>query len=237
LAQLMPSITAFHRNAATLALWFELRGILRRLPQFLVGTLLVVGLLGWVRDARRPLRVGDWIAYWRAHYVSVLSIVLLVALCASVISFAVGWIGLAKGLEWHLWSPKRIEPRGMVLTTLHQVVVVMLLLAVMLAPFVAVARGLGPWSAIVAGLRLMRHHWLSLLALFIVFRVGWEVLAPWSAFAPQSAGNGGWIGALSAPEAWRHWAGLVGLALLGLWAAYAFMEMAREPEAPAAAVS
>jgi hypothetical protein len=76
-------------------------------------------------------------------------------------------------------------------------------------------------------LRLLREHWPALLALLVIFRVGYEVLTLWNAVPgwPERSYQvwGAWL-----PMAWRLVV-VAGDALLGLWLAHAFMELARAP--------
>jgi hypothetical protein len=116
-----------------------------------------------------------------------------------------------------------------------QVLPAFLGLLLMLAPFVIMARGAGWWRGIVEGLRLLRRYWPAVIAVFIIFRVGWEVLVVWDALSPWETN---WATGLSSPPTmllWS-WVGTAALALLGLWVAYALMEIACAPQ-PAQAES
>jgi hypothetical protein len=71
------------------------------------------------------------------------------------------------------------------------------------------------------------------VGLFIVYRVGWEIIAAWSAATPWDRWGGlpSRAPSLSSPPvllAWS-WVATMGATLLGLWLAYAFMEIARGP--------
>jgi len=184
-------------------------------PAVLVSTLLLVCLLGWVRDRDRHIRLADLPGYWRRHWPPVLALTLIV-----VALYALMWLrplpALAQEVAWPL-----------------------VVMALMFAPFAIVARGVGAWRGFVEGLQVWRRQWATVLVLFVLYRVGWELIAVWSSAAPWEKGWRTLRGGLSSPPTmllWS-WVGAVAVALLGLWLAYAFMEIAREPQAPAATVS
>jgi len=187
-----------------------------------VGTLVLVGFLGWIRDRDRPAALSGWPHYWRAHYLPVLSIWLLLAV----------WLTLLQTL-----AGMRIAGASAIIYDAANVVLLAPFVALMLAPFVVVCRSVGARAGIAEGWRLLCANWAALLMLFVLFRVGYEVLAIWEAIVPWFRGAwrlGFHMGPVAMPWLWVDRAGA---ALLGLWLAYAFMEIAREPEAPAAAVS
>ena len=203
------------------------------IPAAIVWTLLLVGLLGWVRDDDRPLRISDWPGYLRAHYVPVLVLWLIL----------MGWVMLAMPLvtvaNWlpevaERWGGMALSLASVMQEALFLVAWVVPLLLLMFVPFAIVAQRLGAWSGIVEGLRLWRRRWLAAVALFVVFRVAYEVLVVWTALAPWPTEP--WAVSLGtpAPALWQ-WAHQVGLALLGLWMAYAFMEIAKTTPANARA--
>ena len=78
----------------------------------------------------------------------------------------------------------------------------------------------------------MGRRWLALVTLFVLYRVGYEVIAVWKALSPWPAYRAYLSLSLPAPLLWT-WVGEMALALLGLWLAYAFMEIATRTEATA----
>ena len=182
------------------------------------GTLVLVGFLGWIRDRDRPAALSGWPRYWRAHYLPVLSIWLLLAV----------WLTLLQTL-----AGMRMAGRSPIIWDATDVVLLVPFVALMLAPFVVVCRSVGARAGIAEGWRLLCANWAAVLMLFVLFRVGYEVLAIWEAIVPWSRGAwrlGFHMGPVAMPWLWVDRAGA---ALLGLWVAYAFMEIARTPtEAP-----
>jgi hypothetical protein len=176
------------------------------------GVLFLVGLLGWVRDSDRRLRLAAWPSYWRTHYAPVF----LVALIGAAL------MALQYGGPWW-WRPLA----GVV--TLAQTAAS---IALMLAPFAIVAGGVGAGRGIAEGLRLLGRHWLALVVLFIVFRVPYELLSMWMTLAQLHLSEPMLISRPSASLLWM-WPNYLGSALLGLWLAHAFMEIAKEPVAAA----
>jgi hypothetical protein len=183
-----------------------------------ISFLLLVGLLGWIRDSDKPIRLSALPGYWRRH---VLEVVLV-----SVLAMAVLWvlgqatIGGAAG--------------GALAAQLAMASSVVPYIAFFLAPFVVVGRQAGASEAIVEGWRLLRDNWAALLVLFVVYRMGYEFLSAFAALTPWEASPG----QMYAPDtpagfAWNC-AYSVGFGVLGLWVAYAFMQIARSPKtAPA----
>ncbi|HUT73915.1 MAG TPA: hypothetical protein VM221_03655 [Armatimonadota bacterium] len=212
-------------------------GALKAMPALLIGTLFLVGLLGWVRDVKCPPRLTDWAEYWRSHYVQVLLVGIILLAVAAVYGTVVMYVNV-------IVTDMILSRRAQVLRSLSQLiaaeeaVTAALLVIWMLAPFAVVARGLKAWTGIASGLRLLRHHWLSLAVLFVIFRAGREVVTVWQVLSPwmsDSAKSGFGVGL---PVVLWKWARVLASALLGLWVAYAFMEIARPPapvEAPAPA--
>ncbi len=177
------------------------------------SVLFLVGLLGWLRDSDRRIRLAAWPGYWRSHYVPVFLVALIgAALMVSV--YATSW--------W--WRPVA----GVV--SLAQTAAS---IALLLAPFAIVARSLGVRRGIAEGLRLLGRHWLALIGLFVVFRVPYELVAVWKMLSLQHLHEPMLISRPSADLLWM-WPSYLGSALLGLWAAHAFMEIAKEPVAAAA---
>ena len=99
-------------------------------------------------------------------------------------------------------------------------------LAFSLAPFVIVARSAGLRDGIVGGLRLLRRNWRPMLALFVCFRIGYEVIAVWDLIPAWREGL--LTSRADALLPWG-WVSAAASALLGLWVAYAFMDIARQP--------
>jgi hypothetical protein len=181
-----------------------------------VGLLIFIPLLGWIRDRRRPISMRDLPRYWRAHYLPLLGLGVLGAIWAvSVLAsltrgFAAEGFGdvAARAIDVLLIAP----------------------IALMLTPFVIVGRGTGLWEGVVGGLRLLGRNWGAVVALFLCFYVGHALIAAWDAIPPWPEGlpqAGFAIGPTTIP--WL-WASTLASALLGLWVAYALMDIAHAPQ-------
>lgn len=179
-----------------------------------VWVLLYVGLLGWIRDSDKPVRLSAWPGYWRRHCPGVVLVTLL--------AIAVGW------------APSRVVlgkvSGDSVAQQLAMGVWLVFYIPFFLAPFVIVGRNLGASDAIVEGWRLLRDNWAALLVLFVIYRVGYEVLSVFGALSPWEASAGVMrTPAIAAGVAWDC-AYSVGFGVLGLWQACAFMEIAKGRE-------
>ena len=179
------------------------------------AVLILVGLLGWIKEGKRWLAAAGLRRYLSAYYAPVLAVAL------------VGFVGYSLLLvptyipSWRAWIFDT-PPAYLVWLLLMRALGV----ALMLAPFVVVVCGMGARSAIVEGWRLPGRHWLTLVSLFVLFRVGYEVLSVWEAAAPWTAYRTLVRLNLPGPLMWS-WVHDLGLALLGLWVAYAFVEIAK----------
>ncbi|HUT73917.1 MAG TPA: hypothetical protein VM221_03665 [Armatimonadota bacterium] len=195
----------------------------------LVLLLILVGLLGWVRDRDKPVRLSDLPGYWRRHYWAMLALALIGVALAAVASLVLNRLA-----EAGRSGPSALSDVAETIQSFASLAVMPILgLLFMFAPFVIVVRGVGWWHGIIGGLRLWRSRWPAVVALFVLFRVGWEVIAVWSAATPWNRWGGvltraPWLSSPPALLAWS-WVATMGAALLGLWAAYAFMEIARPP--------
>jgi hypothetical protein len=185
-----------------------------------VGLLVLVGLLGWTRDSDKPLRIAAWPRYWRRYFAFILLINLVLigcvigALLIGLPILGVVIIGSNLGLEGQN-----------ILNVLFNGVLVLPAVLLMLAPFAVVARGLGVRGAISEGGRLLRNNSPALLALFLIFIFFYGCLSlggPWP-WAPSSGSAGSGPGT----PLWWEWLQYEILAVLGLWVAHAFMEIAR----------
>jgi len=189
------------------------------IPTELLATLLFVGLLGWVRDGDQPLRLRAWPRYWRDHYLPVLALGLI------VVAWGLLWLTLSLSIGARFEARFIAHPVGYIIQSLP-------IWALLLAPFVIVGRRVGVRAGIVEGIRLLRSRWASLVALFLIFRLCYEALVVWKAAAPWALRAPMMSISIASPAVWWAWAHDVGLALLGLWLAYAFMDIARGPAAP-----
>lgn len=208
-------------------------GFVAGVPAAAVGTLFLVGLLGWVRDEDKRMRPGDLLRYWKAHYVPALIVTLILAVFMVALMPVIWFCNVLTDLLERLGDialnlASAVQQAPLVVTWVGPSLVLML------APFIIVARTTGTCEGIVEGLRLWRRRWATLVVLFVVFRVACEVLAVWMALSPWQLN--GWAVSLSepVPAAWLF-LDHVGLALLGLWVAYAFMEIAKTTPANARA--
>ena len=180
---------------------------------------MLIALLGWMRDDDESLRLSAWLRYWRHHYVAVLLVALALAI-ASMPAAAV--ISLAMPLISDTASEAAITAR-VVMYYLYELLVLAPLLLFLLAPYAIVMQRLNAERGIVEGCRLLRSNWLALVALLVMFRVGYEVVSLWNAATP-----------LELSREWQRvwqWAGWMAQAALGLWLAHAFMEIAEPPRA------
>jgi hypothetical protein len=202
--------------------WSSLRWMAVMFPvgvaALLIEALLLIGLLGWLRDSDRPLRLAAWPGYWKAHYWPVFAVCLISGAWAPVLMFA--------GVMRHFPFSFSGGPATSVFANLLSGALMTAPAVLALSPFVIVARRVGAGAGIIEGLRLLRERWAALVVLFLVYRVGYEVLAVWDALPGWSQASYR-VFLAPGPLVWRaiYW---VGLSLLGLWLAYAFMEIAMQ---------
>jgi len=192
-------------------------------PTAVVGTLIFVGLVGWMRSGNRRLAVADLRHYWRAYYGPALAVALVGVAAYSVLQTPAYF---RSGPAWIYQTPLAY--------LLFRLLMRALGVALMLAPFVVVVRGVGARKAIVEGWGLLGSRWLALVTLFALYRVGYELLNLWQALAPWPAYRSLLHLNLPGPLMWS-WVHDLGMALLGLWLAYAFMEIAGGEDRPAPA--
>jgi len=182
--------------------------------------LLFVALVGWMlREPDRPV-MADFRRNWRAYYWPVLAV--------NAIGFAI----VNAMLTALTWAWPRIPKMPGVEVVAHTATALPAV-ALMLAPFAVMGLAVGWRRAIVDGLRLLRRRWLALVTLFALFRLGYEVLAVWTSLAPWPLPRSHLNLSISAPAMWL-WVREIALALLGLWLAYAFMEIAKSLRRPGA---
>ena len=175
--------------------------------------LIFVALVGWMKEPSRPLALADLRRYWRAYYGAALGVAL--------VSFATSAALQIPIVSW--WSQiAKVPPAA----AMSQVIMVAPAVALMLAPYVVVARGVGAWNAIIEGWRLLGRRWFALVTLFVLYWVGYEVLNVWEALSPWPAYRSTLSLSIPAPVMWL-WIHDLGLALLGLWLAYALVEIAK----------
>jgi len=177
--------------------------------------LIFVALVGWIKDQNRRPAVADLRRYWRAYYGPALAVELIGLAAYSVLQMPI-YIP-----SWQSWIFRTPLAYLMIRVLMRALAV-----AFMLAPYVVVARGVGAWNAIIEGLRLLGRRWFALVTLFVLYWVGYEVLNLWEALAPWPAYRTYLSLSIPAPVLWV-WVSEIGLALLGLWVAYALVEIAK----------
>jgi len=210
LTDLVPWWRWIGRSSNGYGWWFAISLVLA----WVVWLLLYVGLLGWIRDSDKPIRLLAWPGYWRRHLPGVVLVTLL--------AIAVGWAST--------WAILRAVSRDSIAWQLAIGLSLVVYTPFFLAPFVVVGRKLGASDAIVEGWRLLRDNWAALLALFVIYRVGYELLSVFTALTPWEASAGVMqTPAIAAGVAWDC-AYSVGFGVLGLWLACAFMEIAKGRE-------
>ena len=202
-------------------------------PSVVASSVFLVVLLGWIRDSNRRLRMRDWPRYWKAYYAPVLPVAMIPAVWQAMplltillhfFPFSWAW----SMTEGNLLSELAAGGVGFAADVLRELLFLGPPVAVMLAPYVVVARNVGAWKGIVEGLRLLGRHWLALVTLFVLYRIGYEVVAVWNALSPWPTERRALTLTIPVPVLWVG-VGEIGLALLGLWVAYAFVEIARGP--------
>jgi hypothetical protein len=183
-----------------------------------VHILVFVALVGSMLSSATRVTSDTIRQSWRAHYWPV---------------FAVAFIGfvavnsLQSSYVW-LWPRVSDLPFADGLDTVVRVVVAAVAIALMLAPFAIMTRGVGWRRGILDGLSLLRRRWLALVTLFVLYRIGYEVVSVWRLLSPWPIERRALTLTIPAPVVWV-WVGEIGFALLGLWVAYAFVEIARGP--------
>jgi len=193
-------------------LWLSL------IPIIAVHVLVFVALAGSMLSAETRVTTATIRQSWKAHCWPVFAVAL--------VSFVV-----TSGLETAyvpLWPHLADLPFADAADAAVRVAIAAVGIAFMLAPFVIMGRGVGWRRGIVEGLRLLRRRWFALVTLFVLYRVGYEVVAVWNALSPWPTERRALTLTIPVPVLWA-WVGEIGLALLGLWVAYAFVEIARGP--------
>jgi len=185
------------------------------LPMAAVYVLVFVALVGWIKDQNRRPAVADLRRYWRAYYGPALAVELIGLAAYSVLQMPI-YIP-----SWQSWIFRTPLAYLMIRVLMRALAV-----AFMLAPYVVVARGVGAWNAIIEGWRLLGRRWFALVTLFVLYWVGYEVLNVWEALSPWPAYRSTLSLSIPAPVMWL-WIHDLGLALLGLWLAYALVEIAK----------
>ncbi|HUT73916.1 MAG TPA: hypothetical protein VM221_03660 [Armatimonadota bacterium] len=169
----------------------------------------------------------------RAHYLPILLVVLVPAAWQFMMGAIIFGRGPAPGVNLLRWLAHHVGRDGALSVWYASAMIPFVLL--MLAPFAIVAQNTGAWRGISQGLRLLGRNVLALIGLFVIAWGGYQALLLCDAAASLPAPLVSWFIMLSLPGltifwSWVHW---VGMALLGLWVAYAFMEITRGPaEAP-----
>jgi len=185
-----------------------------QIVELAVAVAVVVALLGWMLGTSPLIGATELRRNWKLHYWPVFAVV------------AAEW-AISMAVLWplpYVWARIPHEP---LVDAILNVVTAAPVVLLTLAPFVVMGRGVGWRQGIVEGLRLLRRRWLALVTLFVLYRVGYEGLAVWRALPPWPTYRTYSSLSIPAPLAWM-WVSEMGLALLGLWLAYAFMEIARQ---------
>ena len=192
---------------------WALRSVAISIPMVLIRALILVALIGSIKDGSTSVTSADVRRYWKEHYWPVLPILLI----------GMGiWYGF-EAMILHWWE-RIVEIPNM--DTLAELTLLAPAVTLMLAPFVVVGRGVGWTTGIIEGLRLLRRRWFALVTLFVLYRVGYELIPMWNALSPWPARRAFLNLSIPAPVLWV-WVGEIGIAVLGLWVAYAFVEIAR----------
>jgi hypothetical protein len=185
----------------------------------------LVCLLGWIRDAQHPLRISACPRYLRESYWPMAKGMLI------FFGVAVGSLLVGAVLAAAVAALARLGGRAINENNLGLILAYLGILLLTLAPFAVVGRRFGTRQGIAEGWRLLRANWPAMVVLFLVLRLALEAVAIWTLLAPWplTKQTGSLIVAPGA-VAWS-WAARMGEAMLGLWLAYAYMEMATEPPA------
>jgi len=180
-----------------------------------VHALVFVALVGWMAQGSPRPDMREFAGFWRSHYWRVLAVLVIAFIAENATRMPLQGV----------WSR---ASQSAVLAIACYVAAAVPVAALMLAPFVVVGQGVGWAPGILEGVRLLGRRWLALVTLFVLYRVGYEVIAVWKALSPWAAYQTYLSLNMPAPLMWT-WAGEMCFALLGLWLAYAFLEIAAGP--------
>ena len=184
-----------------------------------VAAAVLAGLLGWLRAIITGTPRRPWRAYLTDHYWPLFTLSLCVTLGIRLPMFPpeITQLLVSGPVDW------RNTLNDFTHFISHDVfsswIMPLALLALTLAPFAIVARNLGAWGGVKAGVRILwQNKWVS-LGLFVVYRVIREVIQLISLW--RSYG----IATLDQPSIHSQvalWAITLAQAFLGLWLAMAF---------------
>ena len=180
-----------------------------------VHILVFVALVGSMLNEDARVTTAAIRQSWKTHYWPVFAIAFLGLVVVNSLQSSYIW----------LWPRVSDLPVADVLYVALRVVVAGVGIALMLAPFAIMARGVGWRRGIIEGLSVLRRRWLTVVTLFVLFRIGYEVVSVWRLLSPWPAERRALTLTIPAPVLWM-WVGEIGLALLGLWVAYAFVQVA-----------
>jgi len=202
--------------------WLAARAILLSL----VTALILAWMLGAIAAAHRSPSNAEAACRWMAHCFPILIVAIVPAAWQSLVVAIILGRGPAPALGLPRWLAQHVGRRAAI--TVWSGAAIIPFVVLMLAPFVIVARDAGAWRGMSEGLRLLRRHALALIGLFVISWIGYQALLLCDAAAWLPGPLDSWFIRLSLPGltifwSWVHW---VGMALLGLWLAYAFMEIA-----------
>lgn len=199
--------------------------------------LVAVTLLRCLKQGDHASEPGDLSRFWTRFYLPVLAIYLIPL---------IPWIPLArwasatnKAAFEHQSSARLFHgllDRLQWIQFAQYVILRIIGVLLMLAPFVVVGREVGARAGISEGIRLLRRQWASVAALYVVYCVAWQLLDVWPGLlrVPHLL-----MVTYQAPlNVIASSVNQVFSSLLGLWVAYAFMDIATvdmkrtEPRAP-----
>jgi len=181
-----------------------------------VHFLVFVALVGSMLSVETRVTTATIRQSWRAHYWPVFAVAFVGFVVVNGLLAPYGWL-------WRRWSDTSFAD---VLDIALRVAVAAVAIALMLAPFVIMGRGVGWRRGIIEGIRLLGRRWLALVTLFVLYRIGYEVVSVWNALSPWPTERRALTLTIPVPVLWV-WVGEIGIAVLGLWVAYAFVEIAK----------
>jgi hypothetical protein len=193
---------------------------------FFLNAFIIVGLLGWLQAAVKKKSPEPWRAYWKAHYWPVLVFNVCYVLALQIIFVPVQ-------LQYELRNAPVLGTFSAWLSDFAiRPLIPLIQAAVVLAPFMIVAQGLGAWSGVKAGVRRLWEKKWALLAIFLCYRVIYEIVQIIMLALP-SPGGPGIIAGLRMQASPPMWFSQLATTFLGLWLAMSFILLVQpkvEPE-------
>jgi hypothetical protein len=186
----------------------------------LVDILIFIGILGWLLALANATKPKPWRKYLKAHYGPILA----VAFC------------MILGFHILLYFPNILSPdpfkEGWFKSQFVRVIswiLPILWLLLSLAPFAIVSRNLGAWGGVKAGVRLLREKKWALLAVFVGYRILYEVLSVIRLAVPYP-NDADYGFAQRIILSVGPWLVALAFALLGLWLAMCFILLVKPEE-------